>query len=505
VERDIYFIGHIAEPFPLVHEFALSARSGRVFLYVLPDGKGGFCGAYREERLKSSGEHPSSEVMALRKYLGGTRLDRFCEKRGAVALCAAARGGLPADESSDSDDGEPGGEGFAGDAADENEIYCFFSRHAAPGLLVNGKRILGRDAPLAPALRDFSVFEPYTRDHTPGPSAGGQADGVQADGLPPSILAQNSAGNPPPDAALRLYFESCRARLVRQAEGLLKKQAALIERVRLEQQEYARHEEIRRDGELLKSQLWLVKRGMAEIVLTDYFADGKSGQDGATRTLALDPVKTPQENVAGIFARAAKYRRGLAAVEKRLREIETVQGEIERTVGQIGAIAYPDFSLLLPHYRRFDHGAKRHDAHKSAGPKTRTARALPYRVFEKKETIIWVGKNAASNALISLKLAAGNDLWFHVKDYAGSHVILRRRHKGRAFTEREIQDAALLALYYSEARSHGREDVSYTEAKHLRAVPGARAGSVHAAAARTLTVTLDEERLREARQPAQVK
>ncbi|MDR2733671.1 MAG: NFACT RNA binding domain-containing protein [Spirochaetota bacterium] len=472
MEENGFCVDHIAEPFPQVYEFCLSRYPERIILFILPDGRGGFCGAYHSEKLKGAGEHPRGAVMALRKYLGGARLDRLLDRRGEVVFSAArVRHAEDARELPDNaaltDVICMGAEERQEEIEDNDSVYCAFSRRASPALLVNGKQIINGNSFPVSAQEELPTFAPG-------------AD----------------------DAALRRYFSLCQTRLLAQIDARIRKQTALIERVRLDQKEYARHEEISRDGELLKAQLRLVKRGMREVELTDYFADAVGDQSAppARRVVALDPLRTPQENVAGIFQRAAKYRRGLAALDKRMQELEAALRALQTIRAEAGTPAYPDFALLLPYIRRFAPPQARDSggAQKSS-QKPITGRSLPYRVFNKEETIIWVGKNAKANALISLKLAAGNDLWFHVKNYPGSHVILRRRHKGYVFTEREIMDAALLALYYSEARSHAREEVLYTEAKHLRAVPGASAGTVHAAAARTITVTLDEARLAEAR------
>jgi predicted ribosome quality control (RQC) complex YloA/Tae2 family protein len=484
MEREFY-IGHIAEPFPQVYEFTLSRRA---FLYILPDGRGGFCSAYREEKIKGPGQSPSSEVMALRKYLKGAILCRFHEGRGIVAFSALAarretretieESGLEQEAEIPSEEGaeECAIEEYAHESRgpEREEVYCSFSRHAAPALILKDRQILGQPgAPTAqPAPEDFPEFRAGTGDD-----------------------------------ALRNYFQDCQNRVLRQIENLIKKQNTLMEQVRLDQGKYARHEDISRDGELLKSQLWLAKRGMKEVTLTDYFAQcakqaEPAGADGeAMRIIALDPLLSPQENAAKIFARAAKYRRGLAALEKRLPEIETTLAELEETRKRVSDFSYPDFAPLQPYFLRAGSRGKKTPSQPGAPSTKGQRRSLPYRVFEKEETIIWVGKDAKANALLSLKLAAGNDLWFHAKNYPGSHVLLRRRNKKHTFTEREVYDAALLALYYSEARPCGREEVLYTEAKHIRAVPGARTGTVHAAAGRSLTVTLDEERLAEAKRP----
>ena len=85
-----------------------------------------------------------------------------------------------------------------------------------------------------------------------------------------------------------------------------------------------------------------------------------------------------------------------------------------------------------------------------------------------------VSRNNLQNEQLSFKLAKGGDLWFHVKDYPGSHVILFT--EGRTPGEQCVAEAAMLAAWHSKAR--GRAAVDYTPAKALKKPPGAAPGQV---------------------------
>ena len=95
-----------------------------------------------------------------------------------------------------------------------------------------------------------------------------------------------------------------------------------------------------------------------------------------------------------------------------------------------------------------------------------------------------VGRTAAANDHLSLRLARPGDLWFHVRGMPGSHVILRV--PPGAAPDRSTQElAAAIAAYHSKARSGGTVPVSCTEARHVSKLPRAPAG----------TVTIRKERL----------
>ncbi len=87
------------------------------------------------------------------------------------------------------------------------------------------------------------------------------------------------------------------------------------------------------------------------------------------------------------------------------------------------------------------------------------------------------GKTDADNDLLSLRLAAPNDLWFHVRGLPGSHVILRHPD-GEKPDNATIKSAAAIAAWHSKARNAGTVPVCYTEAKHVGKPRGAKPGSV---------------------------
>jgi predicted ribosome quality control (RQC) complex YloA/Tae2 family protein len=87
---------------------------------------------------------------------------------------------------------------------------------------------------------------------------------------------------------------------------------------------------------------------------------------------------------------------------------------------------------------------------------------------------IWVGRNNRQNDFLTLKKAHPYDLWFHVKNQPGSHVILACHNVTP--TDHQIEMAAQLAAYYSKARESSKTEVDSTLVKHVKkpahAVPG---------------------------------
>ena len=91
----------------------------------------------------------------------------------------------------------------------------------------------------------------------------------------------------------------------------------------------------------------------------------------------------------------------------------------------------------------------------------------------------WAGKTAEDNDLLSLRVAAQEDFWFHICGMPGSHVILKAVSDDAGEPTRELREkAAAVAAYHSKARNAGNVAVSCTKAKFVSKPKGAHAGLV---------------------------
>jgi predicted ribosome quality control (RQC) complex YloA/Tae2 family protein len=91
---------------------------------------------------------------------------------------------------------------------------------------------------------------------------------------------------------------------------------------------------------------------------------------------------------------------------------------------------------------------------------------------------VLVGKTAKDNDLLSLKLAAPRDFWFHVAGESGSHVVVRNPDKLDACPRETRRFAAALAAGYSKAHRGGRTAVHMAEARDVGKRRGMAPGKV---------------------------
>ncbi|MGH7788086.1 MAG: NFACT RNA binding domain-containing protein [Candidatus Binatia bacterium] len=92
--------------------------------------------------------------------------------------------------------------------------------------------------------------------------------------------------------------------------------------------------------------------------------------------------------------------------------------------------------------------------------------------------IVLVGKTAADNDVLSLKLAAPRDFWMHVAADSGSHVVIRNPDNLAVLPRDTAQFAAGLAARYSKARDGGRVAVHVTTCAEVSKPRGFAPGKV---------------------------
>lgn len=244
--------------------------------------------------------------------------------------------------------------------------------------------------------------------------------------------------------------------------------------------EAARHEE---DGELLKTVLGRVKRGMSGIDVVDW--------SGATRALTLDPVLDGKGNLEAFFKRARRARAAaeraaprLAEAEQRLALVEDLRSRLSATPPPPGALE--DVRTLLA--RPESGGSARRKA-------ARAGRRQPWRAFAIAPGVVArVGRGARDNDAL-VKSARGNDLWLHARGHQGGHVVVPST--GADVPPDVVLDAAHLAAHFSSARGERHVDVQTARVKHLRKPgPGAPAGLVHVTHESVVHLRVDEARLK---------
>ena len=101
--------------------------------------------------------------------------------------------------------------------------------------------------------------------------------------------------------------------------------------------------------------------------------------------------------------------------------------------------------------------------------------------------VVLAGRTDQDNDRLSLKMAAANDYWFHVRGLPGSHVILRVP-AGQQPDNATIKAAAAIAAWHSKKREARQVGVSCTRGRFVTKPRGAKPGTVEIRREKVITV-----------------
>lgn len=218
-------------------------------------------------------------------------------------------------------------------------------------------------------------------------------------------------------------------------------------------------------GDLIISNQYALKKGAPYYDLQNYYDENK------TVRIPADVTLSPAQNAQKYYK---EYRKKQIAETKLTDFIAQARQEAEYLDSVIDSLsrAETDSEISAIRTELAETGFLKRKSFKSKNEK-----ALKPMEYESTEGFkIFVGRNNVMNDKLTLKTAKNYDLWFHVKDTAGSHVLVQ--NDGREFTDKVIREAALLASYNSKAGHSSNVPVDYTIIKNVKKPAGAKPGMV---------------------------
>jgi len=225
-------------------------------------------------------------------------------------------------------------------------------------------------------------------------------------------------------------------------------------------------ETYKRHGDLITANLYRLQRGMTELQTVDYY-----DEECPTVTVPLDSRLSPSQNAQKMYklytkAKTAKevLTEQISIWEKELVYLEGVRAFLERAECEDDLVEIRDELYRSGYSSRM----KGYTSPKKIKPK-------PLSFTTSGGYKVYVGKNNIQNDYLTFTLASKGDLWFHVKDLPGSHVILVTN--GEEPDAVDYTEAAQLAAYYSKATGD-LVAVDYTFVKNIKKPQGAKPGFV---------------------------
>jgi predicted ribosome quality control (RQC) complex YloA/Tae2 family protein len=221
-------------------------------------------------------------------------------------------------------------------------------------------------------------------------------------------------------------------------------------------------DELARTADLIMAHMGQFPPRAGEIELTDWY-----DPDQRTVTVRLDPDREPAEQAEQLYRRSRKLRQSIPHIEARLSKAEH---ELKML---LDAGDQPTEEMLKDMARKQQHIDSTPESRNDAD----SIRPRRYRTRDG-GWLVLVGRTDRENDTLSIKVAAGDDLWFHAHGVPGSHVLMRREGRPENPSRQAIGETAAVAAYWSKARGAQKVGVSYTEAKYVRKPKGSPAGTV---------------------------
>ena len=240
-------------------------------------------------------------------------------------------------------------------------------------------------------------------------------------------------------------------------------------------------ETVRRQAELITANLYRLKKGDRVLTCQNYYET-----DCPEISIPLDALKTPQQNAAALFKEYNKLKGAklhltelIEKGEQQLDYLNSVLEELDR------AQTERDLSEIRRELAETGYLKKSKAKEKDKGKAQAPLRFMTDDGFE-----VLVGRNNSQNDELTTRIARRTDWWLHTQKVHGSHVILRC--EGQEPGETALEQAAALAVTYSQGREGGKIPVDYTMVRHVRKPSGSMPGKVIYTEYKTMLAQGDE-------------
>ena len=245
-------------------------------------------------------------------------------------------------------------------------------------------------------------------------------------------------------------------------------------------------------GELITANLYkLPNHNLEEIELENYYDNNN------LISIKLDKRYSPSINAKKFFKKYSKLKNALKIVSeqktetlKELDYIESIVYELENssTIDELTLI-FDEISENDIFKERTSNATnvKKSKVKKSKLTKNKDVSFNPIKYNVDGYTVL-VGRNNKENDYLTLKYANKSDIWFHTKDFHGSHTILKIDNNLPFPNDNVLVEVAKIAAKHSKAKNSSNVPVDYCEVKYVKKPSGSKPGMVIYTNNRTLNV-----------------
>ena len=253
--------------------------------------------------------------------------------------------------------------------------------------------------------------------------------------------------------------------LLKYVDSQIKKFKKIEKNIKVDLKKNENFENYKNIGDILAANMHQIKYGMKKVTVFDFYNNQEI-------TINLDPLLSPNDNLNFYYNKYNKGKRTISALNSRFLDIqdeikyfEEIKMFIEKENDFIG-IEEIENELNLT-----NNGNKSKNKIKLNKSKKRELLSFDYKGFQ-----IFVGRNNKENEEISFSKGQPNDIWLHIKDIPGSHVLILRNNQ--ELPNDVLLHAANLACEYSKAKKGDKVTVDYCEKKFVKKIKNSKPGNV---------------------------
>lgn len=226
-------------------------------------------------------------------------------------------------------------------------------------------------------------------------------------------------------------------------------------------------------GELLMANLHLIKPGDDSVKCLNYYTNEEI-------EIPLEVKFSATKNAQKYFKKYTKLKTAYILVQEQLKQTETTISYLENILNSIDQCAgigeLSDIIEELSNEKIIKNKENIKNGKKAKSKKKYQSKSKPYHYVSTDGVDMYVGKNSYQNDYLTITVAEKNDLWLHAKGIAGSHVIVKCSLDD--ISDQTLEEAAMLAAYYSKSRESAKVPVDYTSRKYIKKPNSAKPGMV---------------------------
>jgi len=270
--------------------------------------------------------------------------------------------------------------------------------------------------------------------------------------------------------------------LLKYVDSQIKKFKKIEKNIKVDLKKNENFENYKNIGDILAANMHQIKYGMKKVTVFDFYNNQEI-------TINLDPLLSPNDNLNFYYNKYNKGKRTISALNLRFGDIqneikyfEEIKMFIEKENDFIGIEEIENELNLSDNRNKIKNKIKLNKT------KKRELLSFDYKGFQ-----IFVGRNNKENEEISFSKGQPNDIWMHIKDIPGSHVLILRNNQ--ELPEDVLIYAANLACEYSKAKKGDKVTVDYCERKFIKKIKNSKPGNVTYTNFHSLLINVPEKSL----------